>query len=62
MQSPRLGCYFKNGLPGKKRLHACSQTAPILTAEVCNEFLKGSQVTKVTFTVGHLRTQGLVES
>ena len=35
--------------------------APNLTAEVSNEFMKASQVTKVTSTAGHPRTQGLVE-
>ena len=38
-----------------------SDNAPNLTAEVSNEFMKASQVTKVTSTAGHLRTQGLVE-
>ena len=42
-----------------KRLQ--SDNAPNLTAEVSNEFMKASQVTKVTSTTGHLRTQGLVE-
>ena len=43
--------------------HTCmlSDNAPSLTAEVSNEFLKASQVTKVTSTAGHPRTQGLVE-
>ena len=35
--------------------------APNLTAEVANQFMKASQVTKVTFTPGHPRTQGLLE-
>ena len=35
--------------------------APNLTSEVSNEFMKASQVAKVTSTAGHLRTQGLVE-
>ena len=35
--------------------------APNLTAEVSNEFMKASLVTKVTSTAGHPRTQGLVE-
>ena len=38
-----------------------SDNAPNLTAEVSNEFMKASQVTKVTSTAGHPRTQGLVE-
>ena len=37
-----------------------SDSAPNLTAEVSNEFMKDSQVTKVTSTAGHPRTQGLV--
>ena len=38
-----------------------SDNAPNLTAEVSNEFMKASQVTKVTSTADHPRTQGLVE-
>ena len=38
-----------------------SDNAPNLTAEVSNEFMKASQVTRVTSTAGHPRTQGLVE-
>ena len=38
-----------------------SDNAPNLTAEISNEFLKASHVTKVTSTAGHPRTQGLVE-
>ena len=38
-----------------------SDNAPNLTAEVSNEVMKASQVTKVTSTTGHPRTQGLVE-
>ena len=39
-----------------------SDNAPNVTeTEVSNEFMKASQVTKVTSTAGHLRTQGLVE-
>ena len=38
-----------------------SDNAPNLTAEVSNEFMRASQVTKVTSTAGHSRTQGLVE-
>ena len=35
--------------------------APNLTAEVANQFMKASQVTKVISTAGHPQTQGLVE-
>ena len=35
--------------------------APNLIADVSNDFIKASQVTKVTSTAGHPRTQGLVE-
>ena len=38
-----------------------SDNDPNLTAEVSNEFMKASQVIKVTSTAGHSRTQGLVE-
>ena len=38
-----------------------SDNTPNLTAEVSNEFMKASHVTKVTSTAGHPRTQGLVE-
>ena len=38
-----------------------SDNAPNLTAEVSNEFLKASQVTKVASIAGHPRTQGLAE-
>ena len=38
-----------------------SDNAPILNAEVWNEFMKASQVTNVTSTAGHPLTQGLVE-
>ena len=38
-----------------------SDNAPNQTAEVSNEFMKASQLTKVTSTAGHPRTQGLVE-
>ena len=38
-----------------------SDNAPNLTAEVSNEFMKASLVTKVTSTAGHPRTRGLVE-
>ena len=36
-----------------------SDNAPNLTAEVSNEFMKASHVTKVTSTAGHPRTQDL---
>ena len=35
--------------------------APNLTADVAKEFMKASQVTKVTSTAGHPRPNGLVE-
>ena len=38
-----------------------SDNAPNLTAEVSNEFMRASQVFKVTSTAEHPRTQGLVE-
>ena len=38
-----------------------SDNAPDLTAEVSNEFLKTSHVTKVTSTAGHPQTEGLME-
>ena len=38
-----------------------SDNARNLTAEVSNEFMKASQITKVTSTAGHPRTQGLAE-
>ena len=37
------------------------ENAPNLTAEVSNEFMKASQITQVTSTASHPRTQGLVE-
>ena len=37
-----------------------SDNAPNLTAEVSNELMKASQITKVTSSAGHPRTQGLV--
>ena len=33
-----------------------------LRSEVSNEFMKAAQITKVTSTAGHLRTQGLVDA
>ena len=38
-----------------------SDNATYLTVEVSNEFLKASQIVKVTSTAGHPRTQGLVK-
>ena len=38
-----------------------SDNAPNLTAEVSNEFMKASRITKITSTAVHPRTQGLVE-
>ena len=40
--------------------HAIRQ-CPNLTAEVSNELMRASQVTKVTYTAGHPRTRGLGE-
>ena len=49
--------FARHGTPTRMQ----SDNAPNLTAEVSNEFLKAAQVTKVTSTAGHPRTQGLVE-
>ena len=49
--------FARHGKPTRMQ----SDNAPNLTAEVSNEFMKASQVTKVTSTAGHPRTQGLVE-
>ena len=49
--------FARHGTPTRMQ----SDKAPNLTAEVSNEFMMYSQVTKVTFTAGHPRTQGLVE-
>ena len=49
--------FARHGTPTRMQ----SDNAPNLTAEVSNEFMKASQVTKVTSTAGHPRTQGLVE-
>ena len=49
--------FARHGTPTRMQ----SDNAPNLTAEISNEFMKASQVTKVTFTAGHPRTQGLVE-
>ena len=38
-----------------------SDNAPNLTLKVANQFMKASQVPKVTSTAGHSRTEGLVE-
>ena len=50
-------CFARHGTPTRMQ----SDNAHNLTAEVSNEFLKASHVTKVTSTAGHPRTQGLVE-
>ena len=49
--------FARHGTPTRMQ----SDNAPNLTAEVSNEIMKASQVTKVTSTAGHPRTQGLVE-
>ena len=49
--------FARHGTPTRMQ----SDNAPNLTAEVSNEFMKASQVTKVTSIAGHPRTQGLVE-
>ena len=49
--------FARHGTPTRMQ----SDSAPNLTAEVSNEFMKASQVTKVTSTAGYPRTQGLVE-
>ena len=49
--------FARHGTPTRMQ----SDSAPNLTAEVSNEFLKAAHVTKVTSTAGHPRTQGLVE-
>ena len=49
--------FARQGTPTRMQ----SDNAPNLTAEVSNEFMKASQVTKVTSTAGHPRTQCLVE-
>ena len=49
--------FARHGTPTRMQ----SDNAPNLTAEVSNEFLKASHVTKVTSTASHPRTQGLVE-
>ena len=49
--------FARHGTPTRMQ----SDNAPNLTAEVSNEFMRASQITKVTSTAGHPRTQGLVE-
>ena len=49
--------FARHGTPTRMQ----SDNAPNLTAEVSNEFLKAAHVTKVTSTVGHPRTEGLVK-
>ena len=49
--------FARHGTPTRMQ----SDKAPNLTVEVSNEFMKASQVTKVTSTAGRSRTQGLVE-
>ena len=49
--------FVRHGTPTRMQ----SDNAPNLTAEVSNEFMKAFQVTEVTSTAGHPRTQGLVE-
>ena len=49
--------FARHGTPTRMQ----SDTAPNLTSEVSNEFMRASQVTKVTSTAGHPGTQGLVE-
>ena len=49
--------FARHGTPTRMQL----DNPPNLTAEVSNEFLKASHVTKVTSTAGQPRTQGLVE-
>ena len=49
--------FARHGAPTQMQ----SENAPNLTAEVSNEFMKASQITKVASTVGHPHTQGLVE-
>ena len=49
--------FARHGTPTRLQ----SDNAPNLTAEVSNEFMRASQVTKVTSTAGQPRTQGLAE-
>ena len=49
--------FARHGTPTRMQ----SDNAPNMTAEVSNEFIRASQVTKVISTAGHPRTQGLVK-
>ena len=49
--------FARHGTPTRMQ----SDNAPNLTAEVSNQFMRASHVTKVTSTAGHPRTQGLFE-
>ena len=49
--------FARHGTPTRMQ----SDNAPSLIADVSNEFMKASQVTKVTSTAVHPRTQGLLE-
>ena len=49
--------FARHGTPTRMQ----SDNAPNLIAEVANEFMRASQVIKVTSTAGHLRTQGRAE-
>ena len=49
--------FARHGTPTRMQ----SDNAPNFTAAVSAEFMKAAQVTKVTSTAGHPRTQGLVE-
>ena len=49
--------FARHGTPTRMQ----SDKAPKLIADVSNEFMKASQVTKVRSTAGHPRTQGLVK-
>ena len=49
--------FARHGTPSRMQ----SDNAPSITAEVSNEFMRASQITKVSSTAGHPRTQGLVE-
>ena len=49
--------FARHGTPTRMQ----SDNAPSPTAEVSTEFMMTSQVTNVTYAVGHPRTQGLVE-
>ena len=49
--------FFRHGTPTRMQ----SDNAPNFTAAVSAEFMRAAQVTKVTSTAGHPKTQGLVE-